>query len=58
LVPPAKEDSSLLEETVIKEHTCKKKATHEDLFKGRKIVISLPEEEQICSVYGTQMVLI
>ena len=37
LVPPAKEESSLLEEeTVIKEHTRKKKATHEDLFKGRK----------------------
>jgi hypothetical protein len=40
LVPPAKEESSLLEEeTVIKEHTRKKKATHEDLFKGQKIVI-------------------
>ena len=46
------QDPSLLEvETVIKEHTRKKKATHEDLFKGlkvEKVVIPLPEEEQIC----------
>ena len=43
------------EETVIKEHTRKKKATHEDLFKGlkvEKVVIPLPEEEQICPVCG------
>ena len=49
------------EETVIKEHTRKKKATHEDLFKGlkvEKVVIPLPEEAQICPVCGTQMVLI
>ena len=49
------------EETVIKEHTRKKKAAHEDLFKGlkvEKVVIPLPEEEQICPVCGTQMVLI
>ena len=56
------QDPSLLEEeTVIKEHTRKKKATHEDLFKGlkvEKVVIPLPEEEQICPVCGTQMVLI
>ena len=46
------QDPSLLEEeTVIKEHTRKRKATHEDLFKGlnvEKVVIPLPEEEQIC----------
>ena len=44
------------EETVIKEHTRKKKATHEDLFKGlkvEKVVIPLPEEEQICPVCGS-----
>ena len=56
------QDSSLLEEeTVIRGHTRKKKATHEDLFKGlkvEKVVIPLPEEEQICPVCGTQMVLI
>ena len=49
------------EETVIREHTRKKKATHEDLFKGlkvEKVVIPLPEEDQICPVCGTQMVLI
>ena len=53
--------SQLEEETVIREHTRKKKATHEDLFKGlkvEKVVIPLPEEEQICPVCGTQMVLI
>ena len=46
---------------MIKEHTRKKKATHEDLFKDlkvEKVVIPLPEEEQICPVCGTQMVLI
>ena len=56
------QDPSLLEvETVIKEHTRKKKATHEDLFKGlkvEKVVIPLPEEDQICPICGTQMVLI
>ena len=49
------------EETVIREHTRKKKATHDDLFKGlrvEKVVIPLPEEEQVCPVCGTQMVLI
>ena len=49
------------EETVIREHTRKKKATHEDLFKGlkvEKVVIPLPEENQICPICGTQMVLI
>ena len=44
------QDLSLLEEeTVIREHTRKKKATHEDLFKGlkvEKVVIPLPEEDQ------------
>ena len=51
----------LEEETMIKEHTRKKKAAHEDLFKGlkiEKVVIPLPEEGQICPVCGTQMVLI
>lgn len=56
------QDLSLLEEeTVIREHTRKKKATHEDLFKGlkvEKVVIPLPEEDQACPVCGTQMVLI
>ncbi len=53
--------SVLEEETVIREHTRKKKATHEDLFKGlkvEKVVIPLPEEDQVCPVCGTQMVLI
>ena len=51
----------LEEETVIREHIRKKKATHEDLFKGlkvEKVVIPLPEEDQVCPVCGTQMVLI
>ena len=56
------QDPSLLEEeTVIREHTRKKKATHEDLFKGlkvEKVVIPLPDEDQVCPVCGTQMVLI
>ena len=56
------QDPSLLEEeTVIREHTRKKKATHEDLFKGlkvEKVVVPLPEEEQICPVGSTQMILI
>ena len=49
------------EETAIREHPRKKKATHEELFKGlkvEKVVIPLPEEDQICPVCGTQMVLI
>lgn len=53
---------SLLEgETVIREHTRKKKATHENLFKClkvEKVVIPLPEENQVCPVCGMQMVLI
>ena len=56
------QDPSLLEEeTVVREHTRKKKATHEELFKGLKVekaVIPLPEEDQACPVCGTQMVLI
>ncbi|MGN8754050.1 IS66 family transposase [Blautia sp. HCP3S3_C4] len=56
------QDPSLLEEeAVIREHTRKKKATHEDLFKGlkvEKVVIPLPDEDQVCPVCGTQMVLI
>ena len=58
------QDPSLLREeaeTVVKEHTRKKKATYEDTFKGLKvnrIVIPLPEEEQTCPVCGTQMELI
>ena len=53
--------SLLEEEIVIREHTRKKEATHEDIFKGlkvEKVVIPLPEKEQICPVCGTQMVLI
>ena len=37
------------------------KRQHEDLFKGlkvEKVVIPLPEEDQVCPVCGTQMVLI
>ena len=56
------QDPSLLEgETVIREHTRKKKAAHEELFKGlkvEKVVVPLPEEDQICPVCGTQMILI
>lgn len=56
------QDPSVLEEeTVILEHTRKKKAAHEDLFKGlqvEKVIIPLPEEDQVCPVCGTQMVLI
>ena len=56
------QDPSLLEEeTVIKEHTRKKKAAHEDLFNGLKVekeVIPLPKEEQDCPVCGTQMIMI
>lgn len=56
------QDPSLLEEeTVIREHTRKKKAAQAELFKGlkvEKVVIPLPEEDQICPVCGTQMVLI
>ena len=56
------QDPSLPEEdTVIREHTRKKKAAHEELFKGLKVekaVIPLPEEDRICPVCGTQMVLI
>ena len=58
----AEQNPTLLEEkTVIREHTRKKKATHAELFKGipvEKIVIPLPKEEQVCSVCGTQMVLL
>ena len=53
--------SLLEEEAVIREHTRKKKAAHEELFKGlkvEKVVIPLPEGEQGCPVCGTQMVLI
>ena len=54
----AEQDPSLLEEeTVVRKHTRKKKATHEDLFKGLKVekaVIPLPEEDgtgsKSCSV--------
>lgn len=43
----------LEEETVIREYTRKKKATQEELFKGlkiEKVVIFLPEEDQICTL--------
>ena len=56
------QDMSVLEqETVVKEHTRKKKSSHADTFKGikvNKVVIPLPEEEQICPECGTQMELI
>lgn len=53
--------SRLEEETVVREHIRKKKAAHEELYKGLKVekaVLPLPEENQICPVCGTQMVLI
>ena len=53
--------SLLEEETVIREHTRKKNAAHDDLFKSlkvEKVVIPLPKEEQTCPVCGTQMILI
>ena len=46
------------EETAVKAHTRKKKATHEELFKGLKVVkkvIPLPEEDKVCPVCGSQM---
>jgi len=45
---------------VFREHARKKKAAHEELFKGlkvEKVVVPLPEKEQVCPVCGTQMVL-
>ena len=56
------QDLSLLEEeTCIREHTRKKKASHADVFKGlkvNKIIIPLSPEDQICPVCGTGMELI
>lgn len=54
------QDPSALEAetTVVKEHSRKKKSTHEDIFKGieiKKEVIPLPEEDKICPVCGTPM---
>jgi len=49
------------EESMIREHTRKKKGTYKELFKGipvEKVVIPLPEKDQVCPVCGTQMVLI
>ena len=46
---------------MIREHTRKKKGTYKELFKDipvEKVVIPLPEENQVCPVCGTQMVLI
>ena len=46
---------------MIREHIRKKKATHEELFKGlkdEKVVIPLSEEDQFCPVCGMRMVLI
>lgn len=46
------------EETVVKMHTRKKKAANADTLKGikvNKVVIPLPEEDQVCPVCGTQM---
>ncbi len=45
---------------MFREHARKKKAAHEELFKGlkvEKVVVPLPEKEQVCPVCGTQMVL-
>lgn len=53
--------SALEDETIVQEHTRKKKSTHADMFKGLKvnrIVIPLEEEDQVCPVCGTQMELI
>lgn len=56
------QDLSLLaDETLIREHTRKKKATHKDTFKGlkvEKVVIPLPEADQNCPVCGTKLELI
>ncbi len=56
------QDLFLLEEqTIIRKHTRKKKAAHEDLFKGlqvEKAVIPLLEEDHVCPVCSMQMVLI
>ena len=54
------QDPSLLdeEETVIKEHTRKKKSTNKDTFKGlkvTKVIIPLPDDEKVCPDCGTQM---
>ena len=46
------------EETVVKEHTRKKKATSAEMFKGlkvNKIVVPLADEDKVCPVCGTQM---
>lgn len=55
-------DFSVPEDKVlVPAHTRKKKATHEEQFKGlevEKVVIPLPEEERFCPVCGTQMELI
>ena len=53
--------SRLEQETVVKEHTRKKKASNADTFKGikvNKVVVLFPEEEQICPVCCTHMELI
>ena len=45
---------------MIREHTRKKKASHEELFKGlkvEKVVIPLLEKDQVCTVCGTQVAL-
>ncbi len=45
---------------MFREHARKKKAAHEELFKGlkvEKVVVPLLEKEQVCPVCGTQMVL-
>ena len=53
------QDMSLLEEeTCIREHTRKRKATHADVFKGlkvNKIIVPLSPEEQLCPGCGTGM---
>ena len=56
------QDMTLMEEeTCIKEHTRKKKATHADVFKGlkvNKIIIPLSPDEQVCPVCAAEMELI
>ena len=51
------QDPSLLEkETVIKEHTRKQKATHEDLFKGLKVekVVPIFRKKTRCVRYAVR----
>lgn len=56
----AEQEASKVEaqETVVKEHTRKKKATHNETFHGvpkRDVLIELPEEERFCNECGTAL---